>query len=326
MDLNWLLKTAFVTAVRFSDSSGTSAPRGVLPISITLEGKVEVVYQDLFGVKVEHWTVSELLAKVWPNLQQTYLEVAEYIDSQVRLYVPCSKAGRAALDAALMKGRSMPKPKKAPATKAAAAPETPKGPSFPCTYADYSRRTCLAIRRGEHRTILIPMSEGEPFELEDWANEVFDSRYVKRLEDYPVAKAAELYARFAAESGASEAALRELGQLTPLTQKEIAMATAKKTAAAPAAKKTAPAKTTKGAAAVAAPAKSAKKDVGDGKPRESAAAMFQSLLLEGKHTDDTIFQKVAAKFGLDEKKRSYVGWYRNYLRKQGQTVADPITK
>lgn len=53
-------------------------------------------------------------------------------------------------------------------------------------------------------------------------------------------------------------------------------------------------------------------------PRDSAATMFKALIMEGKLTDDQIFAKVAEKFGLDEKKRTYVAWYRNYLTKQGE--------
>ena len=50
----------------------------------------------------------------------------------------------------------------------------------------------------------------------------------------------------------------------------------------------------------------------------SAAQMFQDLIMAGKLTDDQIFEKVQAEFGLDEKKRGYVKWYRNHLKKQGQ--------
>jgi len=45
--------------------------------------------------------------------------------------------------------------------------------------------------------------------------------------------------------------------------------------------------------------------------------MFQDLIMAGKLTDDQIFEKVQAEFGLDEKKRGYVKWYRNHLKKQG---------
>ena len=50
----------------------------------------------------------------------------------------------------------------------------------------------------------------------------------------------------------------------------------------------------------------------------SAAKMFQGLILEGKLTDDETFAAVQDQFGLDDKKRSYVGWYRNKLKKDGQ--------
>ncbi len=37
----------------------------------------------------------------------------------------------------------------------------------------------------------------------------------------------------------------------------------------------------------------------------------------GNFTDDTIFKKVQEKFpNVDDKKRWYVAWYRNYLKKK----------
>lgn len=65
-----------------------------------------------------------------------------------------------------------------------------------------------------------------------------------------------------------------------------------------------------------------KAPVTDRAPRETAAAMFQQLIRDGRFTDDTIFRKVQDKFGLDDNKRTYVQWYRNYLRKRGEKVPD----
>lgn len=68
-------------------------------------------------------------------------------------------------------------------------------------------------------------------------------------------------------------------------------------------------------------AKQKKVDKKNGKasaPRETAAAMFCELIMGGKKTDDQIFAAVKAKFGLDDKKRSYVAWYRNKLKKDGK--------
>lgn len=73
-------------------------------------------------------------------------------------------------------------------------------------------------------------------------------------------------------------------------------------------------------AAAAKAAKVAKKSgkKGDAAPRESAAGMFCELIMAGNLTDDKIFEKVRVKFGLDDKKRSYVAWYRNKLKKDGK--------
>ena len=61
----------------------------------------------------------------------------------------------------------------------------------------------------------------------------------------------------------------------------------------------------------------------------SAASRFRELILDAttlkgvktsKLTDAEIFAKVAAEFGLDEKKASYVAWYRKDLAKKGGDV------
>lgn len=68
-------------------------------------------------------------------------------------------------------------------------------------------------------------------------------------------------------------------------------------------------------------AKAKKADAKNKKPgekRESAAQMFCDLIMAGNLTDDKIFAKVQDKFKLDDKKRSYVAWYRNKLKKDGK--------
>lgn len=214
-------------------------------------------------------------------------------------------------------------------TKTKAAPVT-TGPSV---HHDHERRTCIELRRDEDFVTFIPMSiEGMDVQRESVKN--FDNRY-SALPQYPVERAAKLYAEYAADLGGSPEAMKELAALTNLSAKEIEMATAKKAtkaaeakkpaakpaaaAAKPAAKAAAP-KTkdvpvTKGKAA---PAKAAKEPKATGEKKESAAQMFKDLIMEGKLTDDKIFEKVAAKFNLDESKRGYVKWYRNWLVKDGQ--------
>lgn len=83
------------------------------------------------------------------------------------------------------------------------------------------------------------------------------------------------------------------------TDEEIDMATKK--AAAKAAKKA---------------AKGVKRE--PGAKRESAAQLFQDLIMEGKKTDDQIFAQVKAKYKLSDDKRRYVAWYRNKLTKDGK--------
>jgi len=102
-------------------------------------------------------------------------------------------------------------------------------------------------------------------------------------------------------------------------------ATEKPAKAAPAAKTTKPAAKAapaKKAASAKAPAvktaKPAKEAGAEKAPRDSAANMFRELIMAGELTDDKIFEKVQKKFGLEDKSRSHVGWYRNNLQRQGK--------
>lgn len=195
--------------------------------------------------------------------------------------------------------------------------------------ADFNRHTCIEVSRQAGLVKYIPLNIAG-MELLEMNSSEFDRTY-SQLNDYPVEKAAQLYAEYAAQLGGTKEAMQALATFVPLTPKEIEMATTKKAASAAAktetaakakaakpAAKTAVIKETKAKAAApakAAKAPAAKKEAGEKKP--SAANMFKELIMEGKLTDDQIFAKVQKEFGLDDNKRSYVKWYRNDLTKKG---------
>ena len=193
---------------------------------------------------------------------------------------------------------------KKPATK-------PVVPSSPVR-ADHNRHTCIEVKREDGVVHYIPLSI-EGFELCTMSAERFDAEF-QPLPDYPVERAAKLYAEYATQLGGSSEAMKALAAFTTVTQKDIDMATVKKAAAAakktPAAKKVAPAKKP-----IPGRAPKTAKPAGEKKP--SAATMFKDLIMEGKLTDAQIFAKVQKEYGLDDNKRSYVKWYRNDLAKKG---------
>lgn len=78
------------------------------------------------------------------------------------------------------------------------------------------------------------------------------------------------------------------------------------------------------AEAKAANTKSVAKTKAPREQRVTVASRFQELIMKGGKTDQAIFDIVKDEFGLDDKKRSYVGWYRNYLRKKGQNPPAPV--
>lgn len=189
---------------------------------------------------------------------------------------------------------------------------------MPCY--DSQRRTCIQVERAAGLVKFIPLDVSLGLEVHSTSADSFDQRFTP-MEGYPIEKACQLFVNYSQTLGATKEAMDYLGQIINVSKQELEMATTKKQVAAekpaakPAAKKTAPAKVTKPAVTKA--AKPAAKPAKTGEKKPSAAQMFQDLIMAGKLTDDQIFEKVQAEFGLDEKKRGYVKWYRNHLKKQG---------
>jgi len=204
---------------------------------------------------------------------------------------------------------------------------------------DHQRRTCIQVDRKDGRVAFIPLSVEDGLQVNETSEQDFDQRF-KPMVDYPIDKACRLYAGYAKDIGATKQALDFLGQIINITPQEYDMATKKKAtneaavkdAKAKALAKT-PAKKTVTAKTKAAPIKKVsdvkKPGIGKKAPqpnttkKHSASQMFKDLIMEGELTDDQIFAKVQAEFGLDEKKRGYVKWYRNDLKKSGANPPEP---
>lgn len=206
---------------------------------------------------------------------------------------------------------------------------------IPCVVATHNRNTAILIDRDDDTISFIPLVGEAGFAVEQMSVKEFSELY-NVLADYPASRAAQLYAGYALSLGATKEAMDYLGRIIKLSPKEIEMATAKKAAVKSAATekpvKAAPAAKTAKPTAKAAPtkksalAKTAKppKETGTEKaPRDSAANMFRELIMAGELTDDKIFEKVQKKFGLEDKSRSHVGWYRNNLQRQGKNPPAP---
>lgn len=208
----------------------------------------------------------------------------------------------------------------------------------PC--CDHQRRTCLQVERLGDVVKYIPLDVADGLRVHTAPKSEFDRRY-QPMVDYPAEKAAQLYLGYSQTIGATKEALSYLGQVVNVSKQEFEMATKKQQAAQPQEEKA-----TKGRRAsnhaetatkagrratdpVVKPAVKAAKAPATktGEKKMSAAQMFQDLIMAGKLTDDQIFEKVQAEFGLDEKKRGYVKWYRNHLKKQGKNPPEPkVTK
>jgi hypothetical protein len=220
-------------------------------------------------------------------------------------------------------------------------PKKGAAPSGARVCADYHRHSCIELSRDDSAVDYILLSAEGGLSVERAGVESFDETY-KPTDTYPIDRAARLYVEFAQHLGATEEAMHALAKFTTVSEKELKMATAKAPGAADGAKKPTPAvknapaakKTTEKkpveAAKASAPATKTSKPATAAKtaavkiekaPKEkkaTAAARFQDLIMEGKLDDDAIFATVKKEFGLDDDKRGYVTWYRNYLTKKGK--------
>ncbi len=217
------------------------------------------------------------------------------------------------------------KKKITPPPRAAAAPNPipPPPKKLRClgVFINYQYKTCLALQRDETHVHALQVSMHDGLHLIKVPKVVFDQEY-KLAEKSPVDRAAKIYAEFTQYLGATDEALEKLGQFTSLTSQEVAMAKKK---ADERKNPVVPASSAKGkaiAAKVKAKANGAAKKTGD-KP-QTASQLFQKLIMEGKLTDEQIFAQAKEQFGLNDKKRGYVKWYRNHLKKNGQNPPEAI--
>jgi len=195
---------------------------------------------------------------------------------------------------------------------------------------DHQGRTCLMVYKNEGVVKYIPMCVDTGFEVSETSVGSFEHRY-SVMPDYPVDKGCQLYLNYALALGASDEVLDFLSQVTTISKEDREMATSKKkslfddtekkkkTEKVPVDKTEKPTKLVVKKNPVEPPAKKPAKKVKskDGE-YSSAAQMFQGLIMGGKLTDDEIFSQVQEAFWLDDKKRSYVKWYRNNLIKKGE--------
>lgn len=169
---------------------------------------------------------------------------------------------------------------------------------------DHSRRTCLLLSRQGGHVSIIPMAAGDSFRVHKLSEQRFKEQY-QDVPNYPIAKAAELFVRYAMDMGCTKEAMDELAKLTPVSQAVRDLCTLKTVL-------------TKEADGTVTEKVVVRGESSKGSSGESAASLFQRLILEGKLTDDQIFKQVQKQFKLDDSRRSYVAWYRKKLIKDGK--------
>lgn len=188
-------------------------------------------------------------------------------------------------------------------------------------YHDSQRRTCLLVENGDQAKF-IPLDIADGFQVHETTLASFEQRYTL-MSGYPVGKAARLYLNYALAVGATDEAIDYLAQIIPVTDEDRNMAISKreappKKAAKPEEKPARKRRAKKAEPTLTKPRVRKPRKKSESNEYASAAQMFQGLIMEGALTDSEIFAQVQEAFGLDDKKRSYVTWYRNNLKKKGE--------
>lgn len=174
-------------------------------------------------------------------------------------------------------------------------------------------RTCLELRRSDATVTFIPYTLAG-LGVERLPVAEFQKQY-RPLPDYPTARCAKLYLGAAQQMGATDEALTELQGLVTALPVEVQTAQARLQAN----KATRQTVKTVHAGKHGHVKLKTKQTV-----KGSAAQMFRGLIMEGKLTDDEIFRRVQEVYGLPDKRRPYVGYYRNELRKKGHEPPPPV--
>ena len=203
----------------------------------------------------------------------------------------------------------------------------------PCR--DHQSRTCIQVMRGNEFVKFIPLNVTLGLQIQEMEVTEFDQLY-QPMVNYPAERACKLYLEYSLTIGASKEVLDHLSQIINVSKQECEMAIAKqqKTISQLEDKRAAKKQNkvvSSTTSEVAEPAETksvlpqakAKAKVKGSSVKEpttkmpSAAQRFKDLIMGGGLTDNQIFEKVQIEFGLDEKKRGYVKWYRNHLKKSG---------
>lgn len=180
----------------------------------------------------------------------------------------------------------------------------------------------LVFNHAGHDLGVIFREDGRRLGLSVMADQWWDVHLFPTSED-PSVYAGVLKA-YSLHCGADPDAAQVLRRFVTITDEEYTRMTevAKPAAKKPAAKKTATVAERKKAVAAAPAAKAPKTPKTPAAPKErarTASTAFCELIMKGKQSDDAIFAAVQKEFGLDDTKRSYVGWYRNKLKKDGMS-------
>lgn len=197
----------------------------------------------------------------------------------------------------------------------APTPEQAKARAVAVVVKDHNSGTAIELRRDANEVVYIPLVKEGALDVRRLSAVAFDAQY-KPIVDYPAGRAARLYVGYAVDIGGTAAALDELQHLVNVTEEERQMATGRVNSSA--AKAKTDAKAAKAPTKVAKPATTAQKAPAPKAKGQSAAALFKELILKGGQTDDQIFAQVKKVFNLDDGKRSYVAWYRSWLKNHGQ--------
>lgn len=222
------------------------------------------------------------------------------------IHIGCPKLKPREVEGVKRKLSGLPKHKGVKVPVAPVAPVSEFGDIV--VMSDFQGRTCIQVKRDVATVSYLPF-DATGLHVTYLPTQKFDERF-RPLIDYPVVKACTHFVKYAVEYGATDDVLGYLSRVVTITEEQH-MAAKKKLGA------TVSTGTTDKAGG------KKVKQPGEGRKGSEASAFLKKSIMEGKLTDEAIFAKAKELFGLDDKKRYYVSWYRWQLKKQGQKPPEP---
>jgi len=189
---------------------------------------IQLVVHNLYRVEVIELMHEDFFNLYYPDLKSTPVQSAKELRNYCRTGLLPVPPAIDLIERIISSQPSIEEISVTKTTEATKGKEAKLAMQASKVYADFNRRTCIEVSRDGDNVRCIPLS-ADGFDLEVVNIKEFEKKFTL-LDNYPVDKAAKLYAEYSKHLGATKEVMNHLAKLCSITDKEIQMATAKKAA------------------------------------------------------------------------------------------------